>query len=514
MITIGELVARHGRNRAEHDAFVEENRRISWGIFHRRTDALAHALVKLGVQPGNRIALLAPDCIEVAELLVACAKSGAVRVGLNIRLSGPENAHLIDDSMPDFLLVPAGFSRKAREALELSEHQPRLIGIGQGHDFELDYDTLIEQQLLSGVFEQMPHEIIMLCYTTGSTGLPKGAVYEHDKLLRSILYTAACEGATQADIWLHAMPAGGVPVMHLLRNLFHGSTTVIVGEWNPEKAFRLIEREKTTMTVLVPTMIASMLDSPALKTADLSSMKLLGYGASPMPPAMIMDAMKAFGCPLLQMFGTTELTGMATMLYPDDHRRALDGQADILSSAGKPLPWVDIRIVDEDDNEVPVGEMGELTIRSELNISAYWSQPEQYAKTIRNGWLYTGDFARRDEQGYIYLGDRVGFRMKSGGYNVFPTEVEAVLAEHPSISEVSVVGIPDSHWGDRIHAVVTLKSGQEASEEAIKAFCDGRIARFKIPKSVAIWPELPKGATGKILKRAILEHYQQESAER
>ena len=507
MLTIGDLVRRNGRNWGDHDAFVEMDRRTTWKAFDRRTDALAYGLTSLGINSGDRVAMLAPDCIEVAELLIACAKAGIIRVGLNIRLSARENAHLVDDSQPEYLIVPEAFSYKAEEALKLSTHQPKLIGIGDSHDFPLDYESQIEQHLMKGEFRQTPAEVIMLCYTTGSTGLPKGAVYEHDKLLRSIMYTALCEGATHDDIWLHAMPAGGVPVMHLLRNIFHGSTSVIVGEWNAEKALQLIQRERTTMTVLVPTMVASLLDSPSLKSTDLSSMKLLGYGASPMPPAMIREAMEAFGCPLLQMFGTTELTGMATMMYPSDHEKSLQDQPDILSSAGKPLPWVDIRIIDENNEEVPCGEMGELTIRSELTISAYWNQPEKYAETVRDGWLYTGDFARQDEQGYVYLGDRVGFRMKSGGYNVFPTEVEAVLAEHPAVSEVSVIGIPDSHWGDRIHGVVTLKPGQEASPDQLKTFCDGRIARFKIPKSIDIWQELPKGATGKILKRVILDHY-------
>ncbi|MGI9278605.1 MAG: class I adenylate-forming enzyme family protein [Endozoicomonas sp.] len=514
MLTFGELTQRNGLNRGKHDAFVESDRRINWATFDQRTDALAHAFKNLGISQNSRVAMLAPDCIEVAELLIACAKSGIVRVGLNIRLSAPENAHLIDDSQPDCLIVPVAAMCKAKEALAISKHQPKLIGLGEQHDCELDYETLIQQEFTSGPFTQTPSEILMLCYTTGSTGLPKGAIYEHQKLLNSILYTSLCEGATHDDVWLHAMPAGDVPVMHLFRNIFHGSTSVIVGEWQAEKALQLIEREKTTRTVLVPTMVASLLESPELKNTDLSSMQLLGYGASPMPPAMIRQAMDAFGCPLLQMFGTTELTGMATMLLPCDHQLSLNGQPDILNSAGKPLPWVDIRIVDEEGLEVPTGEMGELVIRSEFTISGYWNQPEKYAETVKDGWLYTGDFARQDENGYVYLGDRVEFRMKSGGYNVYPTEVEAVVAEHPDVSEVCVVGIPDAHWGDRIHAVVTLKPGHETCSEAIKDFCEGQIARFKIPKTLDIWQELPKGATGKILKRAVLDHYNNEQNSR
>ena len=347
----------------------------------------------------------------------------------------------------------------------------------------------------------------MIAYTTGSTGLPKGAVYPHEQFLRSILYIAMSEGIDASTRWLHAMPAAGIPIMHMMRNLYHAAASVIVGPWDADRALHLMERERTTNTVLVPTMLNSLLESRLLGQTDVSAMRLFGYGASPLPPATIRLAMQAFGRPFLQMFGTTELMGMSMMLFPSDHELGITSRPEILASAGKPLPFVDIRIVDDDGRDVAIGDIGELIVRSEVAFAGYWNAPDKDRETIRDGWIYTGDMARLDDSGYVYLSDRAKFRIKTGGYNVFPTEVENVLAEHPAVNEVAVVGLPDPHWGERIHAVVSILAGQSAGEEELRAFCRDKIATFKIPKSIEIWQELPKGPTGKIQKRSIIEHY-------
>jgi len=217
--------------------------------------------------------------------------------------------------------------------------------------------------------------------------------------------------------------------------------------------------------------------------------------------------MAAFKRPFLQMYGTTELMGMSMMLFPADHELGVSTRPDILASAGKPLPFVDVRIVDDDGRDVAIGEIGELIVRSDVAFAGYWHAAERDRETVRNGWIHTGDMARRDDGGYVYLSDRAKFRIKTGGYNIFPTEVENVLAEHPAVNEVAVVGLPDPRWGERIHAVVSVTAGQSVEPEALRVFCRGRIADFKVPKSVEIWRELPKGPTGKIQKRSIIEHY-------
>jgi len=508
MMSFGDLVRRNGAHWPEKNAFVELNRRVTWGELDKRTDALGWAFRDLDVRFGDRIAVLTHDCIEVAETFLAASKIGAIRVGLNARLAPAEILALIKDSQPVLVLYASAQQRLVdliKDEIDLLPIKPELIGFGEGHSAKLDYDDLIEANRTRGPVKQTPHDIVMIAYTSGSTGLPKGAIYPHEKFLRTILYTALNEGLTADMVWLQAMPAAGVPMMHMLRNIFGGGTCVIVGPWDAELALNLIVREKVTNCVIVPTMLAGLLTVDGVHKADVSSMRLLGYGAAPLPPATIREAMKTFGCPFLQMYGTTELLGMSNMLFPADHQLGLTSRPELLTSIGRPLSWVDTRIVDDDNQDLPIGEVGELLVRSDVAFPGYWNAPEKTAEMFLEDWVRTGDLAKRDKDGYIFLSDRAKFRMKTGGYNVFPTEVENVLAEHPDVHEVSVFGVPDSVWGDRIEAVVTLKPNRSLDPEILREFCKDKIANFKIPKKIEVWPELPKGSTGKILKRAIID---------
>lgn len=507
MLTFGDLVRRNAERWGEHIAYTSFDRSVTWRELDARTDALGRALVDLGVRPMDRVAMIAADCVEVAEFFLACTKIGALRVGINARLAPREIAHILDDSTPTHLFVQADLEALARSGLQQAKIAPDTVGFGGAHGFADDLEDMIARGLSDAPIHQAKHKNVMLCYTTGSTGLPKGAIYPHDQMLRSIMYIALCEGVTHDDVWLQAMPAGGIPIMHMLRNVFHGSTTAIIGGWDPEKALQMIEREKTTVTVLVPTMISSLLGSGLIGKYDTSSMRQLGYGASPLPPAAIREAMDAFNCPFLQMYGTTELMGMSMMLYPSDHQRGLTERPEILSSAGKLLPYIEGRIVDEEGRDVDQGSIGELILKTEFVIPGYWNSEAKYEETVKDGWLQTGDMAYQDDEGYVYLGDRAKFRIKTGGYNVFPTEVENAIAEHPDVHEVCVVGLPDEKWGEQIHAVVVPAGEATLDIDGLKAFCADKIATYKIPKTLDLWSELPKGATGKILKRQVIDHY-------
>lgn len=509
MNTFGQFVLRHALSRGSAPAYVDNRRRITWHEINLNTDALGRCMRELGVSPGDRVGIVSPDCVEVAEVFYACAKIGALRVGLNGRLAPRELAHLIDDSSPVLLFVHARYNALVEAALAESSQKPVVIGMHEGHQFPLDYSEKLAEFACADPLPHTPNEDLMICYTTGSTGLPKGAVYKHEAMLRSTQAIALAEGANHDDVWLHAMPASGVPIMHLIRNVVHGSKTVVVGDWDPEVALALIEREKATITVLVPTMLSSLVTSGLAPNFDLSSMRQWGYGASPLPPSMVREAARVLGGNLLQMYGTTELMGMSMMLFPSEHRRGISERPDLLSSAGRPLPYVDVRIVDDAMLDVPAGEVGELLLRTEFVTPGYWNAPEKYAEAVKDGWLCTGDIARQDEEGFLYLSDRAKFRIKTGGYNVFPTEIENVIAEHEAVREVCVVGLPDEKWGDRIHAVVSLRIGYELTPDAVRAFCSGKIANFKIPKTVEIWDDIPKGPTGKIQKRAVIDSYLQ-----
>jgi acyl-CoA synthetase (AMP-forming)/AMP-acid ligase II len=508
MMTFADLLRRNGSHWPEKAAFVELDRRVTWGELDRRTDALGHAIRGFDVGAGDRIAVLAHDCIEVAETFLMASKVGAIRVGINARLAAAEVLALVRDCQPKVLAYSSGQQR----VIDLIAPQiaglarpPLLIGFGDGHSASYDYEEIIRQHAARGPLHHAPHDVSMIAYTSGSTGKPKGAIYPRDKFLRTILYTALNEGLTPDMVWLQAMPAAGVPMMHMLRNMFGGGTCVIVGPWNAPLALELIARERVTNCVLVPTMLASLLTVEEVGRVDVSSMRLLGYGAAPLPPATIREAMATFRCPFLQMYGTTELLGMSNMLFPSDHRLGLSTRPELLSSIGRPLSWVDTQIVDDDNCAVKSGEIGELLVRSDVAFPGYWNAPDKTAEAFHGEWVRTGDLARRNEEGYIFLSDRAKFRMKTGGYNVYPTEVENVLAEHPDVHEVAVFGLPDAVWGDRVEAVVTLKPNRSVAPEVLREFCKDKIANFKIPKKIEVWTDLPRGSTGKILKRAIIE---------
>lgn len=505
MLLLGRLIEKNARDLANHDAYVELDRRRTWRELHERTDALGHALRDKGVRSGDRIGVILKDSIEVVETIGVCAKVGALRVGLNYRLAPPEIGKLIDDAGVNFIFVQADLMDVATAGVAAAERKPELVGVGEEHGLELDYETLIAEGLKRGPLIQTPHERLMICYTTGSTGLPKGAIYPHRLMLESMAAIALSEGAHADDVWLHVMPASGIPIMHLLRNIFHGSKCVILGDWTAERALALIELERCTITVMVPTMLSDMLTSGLIPKFDCSSMRQLGYGSAPLPPSTIREAVKALGCGFLQMYGTTELMGMSMMLMPSDHERALTEGHRCLESTGRPLHYVETRIVDEQGKDVGEGEAGELLIKTDYVIPGYWNREIQYTEAVHEGWLHTGDIATRDDEGFIYLKDRTKFRIKSGGYNIFPTEVENCLAEHPAVCEVAVVGLPDPKWGERIHGVVTLSGEQGPCGEELRAFCRGKIADFKIPKAIEIWDSLPRGPTGKIQKREIID---------
>jgi acyl-CoA synthetase (AMP-forming)/AMP-acid ligase II len=500
VLTIGGLARHNQRTWAHHLAYADQRRRVTWGEFGARTDALGRALRAEGIGPGDRVAMIATDCVEIAELMVACAKIGAVRVGINHRLSAREISAMIDDAEPALVLVQDEHSALANDAVAKARTSVQRIAFGLRAS---EYEELITRHSSEEPLEMTPNDLLMICYTTGSTGLPKGALYTHQNVLQSMINIALCEGAFHDDVWLHTMPAGGVPILHMCRNLYQASSTVILGKWDPDRALEVIERERVTIAVFVPTMLASMLASKSAGSTNTSSFRQFEYGGSPIPPATIRAAMDLFMCPFLQMYGTTELTGMSHMLFPSDHRTGLESDPRRLASIGRALPYAEQRIVDDNGNDVPVGEVGELVISTDLAVPGYWRNQDKYAELVKNGWLYTGDLGHMDEQGYVYLVDRKMFRIKSGGYNVFPVEVENVLAEHPSVREVSVVGVPDPTWGERVHAVVVLEYGSTTEGAELIAFCRGRIAGFKVPKSVEIRDDLPRGATGKILKRQL-----------
>lgn len=509
MLTFGHLVRRNARNYPAKVAYVDGDRRVTWAELDERTNRLAQLLLSLGVERGDRVASISTDCIELVEVVVACAKVGAVRVGINHRYAASEIEHILADSGTKVLFVQSEIAGTVQDvAARLPNLQ--LVGFGGDHPFPVDYEKALAEQPDSNPRIPVSYEDLgYIFYSSGSTGRPKGITFTFRHVMDSLVQIALNEGCGRQDVWLHTMPAGGIPLLILVRNTYHGATCVIMRRWDPGEALELIQRERVTRTLLVPTMLVSLLHHPDLRSYKLDSLKHIEYGSAPCTPATIRLAMETFpGADLLQLYGATEATGMATMLFPEDHRRAIqEGREEILASAGKPLPYMDVDIVDEEGRPVPPGVVGEVVIEGSLLSPGYWRDPQLTAETFRNGRLHTGDMGRFDEEGYLYLVDRKKFMIVTGGYNVYPVEVENVLARHPAVKEVCVVGVPDDRWGEAVKAVVSLKPGHTADERELLAHCRADLAGYKVPKSVDFVDDLPRNAVGKLDKRAVRERY-------
>jgi long-chain acyl-CoA synthetase len=349
-----------------------------------------------------------------------------------------------------------------------------------------------------------------LFYTSGTTGEPKGVMLTHTNVIANVRHVEASYRYTPDEIYLHSAPmfhlADGAAVF---TNAARGSTQVFIPRFDPVATLATIERERVTHALLVPTMINFVLQVPNLADYDLSSLAHVTYGASPIAPDVLRRAMQAFGCNFGQGYGLTEAAPLLTVLNADDHRRAIEGDERLLASCGKAVPGVEVRVVDVDGNDVKPGEVGEIIARGPNIMRGYWRRDDDTASAVIDGWLHTGDLATVDEEGYLYLVDRKKDMIVTGGENVFSTEVEAVLYAHPAVKEAAVIPVPDAQWGEAVHACVALKDDQVSADELIE-FCRPRLASYKVPRSVEIIAgELPKGGTGKILKKQLRERYWQ-----
>jgi len=359
-------------------------------------------------------------------------------------------------------------------------------------------------------------ELLGLFYTSGTTGEPKGVMLSHRNMLANIANSEGVYNYLPTDIYLHAAPmfhlADGAAVFTHTAN---GATQAFIPRFEPKQVLETISRERVSLIVLVPTMINFLLHQPDIDSYDLSSLRHLTYGASPIAPDLLRRAMKVFHCSFGQGYGLTEASPLLTVLTADDHLTPGAAGERRLASCGKPVPGVDVRVVKEDGTDAKPGEVGEIIARGPNIMLGYWKRLEDTENVLREGWLHTGDLATVDEDGYIYLVDRKKDMIVTGGENVFSTEVEAVLYAHPAVKEAAVIPVPDPDWGEAVHACVVLRDGKQATAEELTAFCGDRLANYKVPHSIEfIQGELPKGGTGKILKKQLRERYWKDQSRR
>jgi len=512
-MNISDLLVRNANKFPDKTAVVSESLSFSFRELNDRVNRLANSLLDSGLRKGDRIGVLVHNGHQFLELYFASAKTGAVFCPYNNHFKQSELKDVLDYSSPRYLFVDGDFLGT------VSALKPELKSVEKYNclqktslPFMDNYEGLIArgrgQEPNTKVLED---DVLSIIFTGGTTGKPKGAMRTHRHLMSN-----AVAGVIELKVDYDERVLITFPMYHvacednIVRHSFMPNTFYIrrEGAFNPEEVLDYISKERITRCQFVPTMIHSLIQAPNIDRYDLSSLRLILYAASVMPVELLKKALAIFSCGFAQLYGQTESGPLTTVLKPEDH--VLDGSEKTLArlaSCGKPVINYEIRVVDEEDHDVPIGQVGEIIGKSEAMMVGYWQMPEQTAKKLRNGWLHTGDLGRLDEDGYLYMVERKDDLIISGGVNVYPREIEEVLYRHSAVSEASVIGLPDEHWGEVVKAVIVQKQGVQVSEAEIIEFCSKNLAGFKKPKSVDFWPELPKSPQGKILKKEIRKHY-------
>ncbi|MEK6299157.1 MAG: long-chain-fatty-acid--CoA ligase [Acidobacteriota bacterium] len=491
-------------------------RRYSFIELNERVDRLSSALIGLGVERGDRVAVLALNCHRFFELYYAIAQIGAVVVPINFRIPPREIKYILDHSGSRAIAVDAALTPSLEAIRSQLETVQQFISIAdQPAPGYLAYEELIAANSpLVDAPKIEDDELLGLFYTSGTTGEPKGVMLTHRNMLSNIEHSESVFDYLPTDIYLHSAPmfhlADGAAVFS---NTARGATQAFVPRFEPKHVLETISSERITLALFVPTMINFLLQEPNIDSYDLSSLRHMTYGASPIAPETLKRAMKVFGCDFGQGYGLTEASPLLTVLTAEDHAAVNEKSERRLASCGKPVKGVDVRVVSFEGSDVKPGEVGEIIARGPNIMLGYWKRPADTEQAIVDGWLHTGDLATVDEDGYIYLVDRKKDMIVTGGENVYSTEVEAALYEHPAIKEAAVIPVPDADWGEAVHACVTLCDGARLEPEELIEFCRERLANYKLPRSVEIIEgELPKGGTGKILKKQLREkHWQGRS---
>lgn len=501
MSTLWDLLRRTARRRPDDLAYIypAEDLQFTWSEVAERAERLAGGLAEAGVAAGDRVATLFADGPLHNEAIFALARLGAVRVGLNYRYSPGEIDTLLAHSGVRYGLCSDDFAPLVAESS---------LGFINCGDAAADYGELtalidaVQPSALPPV-EVTEADLSTICYTTGSTGAPKGALWTHRNVTHALAHTAMDAEMRPDDIWLHCLPGAGVPGLLGIWHVVLGWTNVVLPAFTPGDCLDAISRHGVTATVWVPTMLGAVLDAQEASPSDCSSLRKVVYGSAPTTPAMIRRTLATFpDTEIEQWYGSTEgAGGWFARLSHADHLRAMAGDEHLLRSCGRPMHHVELETAGPDGETLAPGEQGEIRVRSASVMAGYLDAPELTAETLRDGWLHTGDLGYVDSEGYAYLVDRKQFMIITGGYNVYPVEVENALAEHPAVADVCVFGVPDDRWGEAVHALVVLRDGQGATPDELIDFSRETLATFKVPKTVEIRSELLKGPTGKVLKR-------------
>jgi long-chain acyl-CoA synthetase len=465
---------------------------LTYADLDDRSALLAAVLRQKGLQQGDRVGVMLPNVLEFPIAYYGVLRAGGIVVPMNVLLKQREIAFYLEDSGAKLLLAWHGFGDEAREGAaaagaELIEVEPQSFA-----------ELLAGQEPETELADTDKDDTAVILYTSGTTGKPKGAELTHFNLSRNaeIASETTCE-VKRGDVVL-----GSLPLFHsfgqtvsMNASLRVGATLTLLPKFDPGEALEIMQRDNVTHFYGVPTMYGALLHHPGREDFDTSSLRICITGGASMPVEVLRGFEEAFDCELLEGYGLSETSPVASSNHPGRPRKP--------GSIGTPLREVEMKVVDEDDNEVPQGEVGEIVIRGHNVMKGYWQRPDATEEAMRGGWFHSGDMARVDEEGYFFIVDRKKDLIIRGGYNVYPREVEEVLYEHPKIREAAVLGVPHDQWGEEIGAAVVLHEGEELSPEEVSGYVKERIAAYKYPRLVWFLDDLPKGPTGKILKREI-----------
>lgn len=499
---------------ADRVAIRVDGETYTYGELDERSNAVANALAERGVDPGDRVALMMSNCLGYVITDLAVLKAGAVKLPLNDMLTEDEFEYMLADSRAETVVAGPEFTdtlAKLADAVDTIEQGVVIDAEVEGFDSLADLEAEGDETKPPDV-EVAPADPVGHFYTGGTTGKPKGVIHSHDNFIQNIYAHIIELDMTSSDSLLLMTPLPHSAGLFLWASLLLGSTTVIRSGFEPERALRDIEEHEVTWTFLVPTMIYTILDHPDLGDTDTSSLETLIYGAAPMTPVRLREGLDEFGTVFTQFYGQTEVPNLITGLGKEEHRIAIEEEKEHrLDSAGTPTLMADVKIVDTETGErQSPREEGEIVATAPFVMDEYWERPEETAETVEDGWVHTGDVGKVDEDGYVYLLDRKSNMIISGGMNVYSTNVEEVLVEHPGVNQVAVIGIPDEKWGEAVTAIV-VPSDNDVTADEIHEFTDDRLADYKRPKRIEFRGELPETPYGKIDKKALREPFWEES---
>ncbi|MFC3053166.1 long-chain-fatty-acid--CoA ligase [Kordiimonas pumila] len=484
----------------------DDRRALTFAEAALEVNKIANGLVSLGLQKGDRFGYLSKNCADMWLMYLAASKTGAVPVPLNYRLAPAEWEFILENAGAKALFVGAGYTEV------VASIKDRLTTIKHFVAFEDElagavlYDTWFDNQS-----DQLPDinvhsdDIFYQMYTSGTTGLPKGVLVTHENYAANL---------AQCTNMVTRLPDAGDTVL-VVTPLYHaaavwiaafsmgrGMSIIFKTDFDPVDVVNTLDTEKVAFTFLVPAMIQACLTQvPDIRSRNWDNLKMLMYGASPIAEDVLRRAVNVFGCDMYQAYGMTETTAILTLLGADEHRRALDGETHLLLAAGRPLPGCDIRIVTEE------GSVGEIQARGPQIVPGYWNLPDATASFLEGGWAHTGDAGIIDDEGYLYIKDRIKDMVVSGGENIYPREVENALFEHPDIIDAAVIGVPDDKYGEALLAIIVTKDGAPLSREDVVAFCRTKLGGYKVPRLVECVSELPRNASGKVLKQVLKKPY-------